>query len=94
MDHLKTVMNSEQHNGVTSARLTGIFGCLLICSCDAAGESASQAGLYPSKTIVNTLDTDQAARTLGLLFEIWPSRVSKSEILLLFLFIIVVFVYL
>lgn len=84
MDHLKTVMSSEQHNGVTTTRLTGIFGCLLFCSCDAPVENDTQSsgGMYPPKTLVNPLDTDQAARTLSLLFDIWPSRVSKSEQLL------------
>ncbi|VDN92738.1 unnamed protein product [Brugia pahangi] len=82
MDHLKLVMSSEQHNGITAARLTGIFGCLLFCSCNAPTESGStQAGssIYPPKMVVNPLDTDQAARTLRLLVDIWPSRVSKSD---------------
>lgn len=76
------VMSSEQHNGITTARLTGIFGCLLFCSCNAPMESSStqsSSGIYPPKIIINPLDTDQAARTLRLLVDIWPSRVSKSD---------------
>ncbi|VDM97968.1 unnamed protein product [Thelazia callipaeda] len=80
MDHLKMVMNSEQHNGITTARLTGIFGCLLFCSCDLPVDisTKSSGGAYPTKPTINPLDTDQAARTFSLLFDIWPSRVSKS----------------
>ncbi|VBB31336.1 unnamed protein product, partial [Acanthocheilonema viteae] len=82
MDHLKTVMSSEQHNGITTARLTGIFGCLLFCSCNAPVESDNtqgSSGTYPPKTVINPLDTDQATRTLRLLIDIWPSRVNGSE---------------
>lgn len=77
------VMSSEQHNGVSTARLTGIFGCLLFCSCNAPMESngttQGSSTIYPPKTIINPLDTDQAARTLRLLIDIWPSRVSKYD---------------
>lgn len=82
MDHLKLVMSSEQHNGITAARLTGIFGCLLFCSCNAPTESGSTQGgssIYPPKMVVNPLDTDQAARTLRLLVDIWPSRINGSD---------------
>lgn len=76
------VMSSEQHNGISTARLTGIFGCLLFCSCNSPVESnntQSSSGIYPPKTVINPLDTDQAARTLRLLVDIWPSRISKSD---------------
>ncbi|EJD73645.1 rho GTPase-activating protein syd-1 [Loa loa] len=82
MDHLKMVMSSEQHNGITAARLTDIFGCLLFCSCNGTMENSStedSSGIYQSKTIINPLDTDQAARTLRSLIDIWPSRVNGSE---------------
>ncbi|VDK88426.1 unnamed protein product [Litomosoides sigmodontis] len=82
MDHLKMVMSSEQHNGVSAARLTDIFGCLLFCSCNAPLESGNTQGssdTYPPKTVINPLDTDQAARTLRLLVDIWPSRVNDSD---------------
>ncbi|MCP9263859.1 Rho GTPase-activating protein syd-1 [Dirofilaria immitis] len=71
MDHLKMVISSEQHNGITTARLAGIFGCLLFVP--------DSSGIYQSKIIVNPLDTDQATRTFRLLIDIWPSRVNGSE---------------
>ncbi|MFH4978503.1 hypothetical protein AB6A40_005212 [Gnathostoma spinigerum] len=77
MDHLKSILNTESHNGMAANRLTTIFGCLLFCSCDPPQEAAS--GSYPPKETVNPLDTDQAAHTLSLLINIWPSRVSGSE---------------
>lgn len=49
------VMSSEQHNGVSTARLTGIFGCLLFCSCNAPMESngttQGSSTIYPPKLL-------------------------------------------
>ncbi|KHN82001.1 Rho GTPase-activating protein syd-1 [Toxocara canis] len=77
MDHLKSVLNSEPHNGVTTARLTALFGCVIFCSFDTPPEGTP--GSFPQKEVLNPADPDQAARTLAMLLEIWPSRVNGSE---------------
>lgn len=71
MDHLKMVATSEHHNGLTSARLMTIFGCLIFCSCELPADG------YQLKETINPVDADQAARTFSMLFDIWPARVSK-----------------
>lgn len=77
------VMSSQQHNDNKAIWLTGIFGCLLFCSCNTPMENNDSSntqgtsGIYPSKIVINPLDTDQAAQTLRLLVDIWPSRISK-----------------
>lgn len=77
MDHLKSVLNSEPHNGVTTARLTALFGCVIFCSFDTPSLESTR-GSFPPKEVLNPADPDQAAKTLAMLLEIWPSRVSKS----------------
>ncbi|KAE9415241.1 hypothetical protein Angca_005064 [Angiostrongylus cantonensis] len=68
MDHLATVLSSSPHNGLTPSRLTTVFAPLLLCCI----ETSSVKGL-------KTLDVPQAAATLSLLLQIWPSRVNGSE---------------
>ncbi|VDK55814.1 unnamed protein product [Anisakis simplex] len=77
MDHLKSVLNSEPHNGVTTTRLTSLFGCVIFCSLDAPSEATPSS--YPPKEVLNPADPDQAAKTLAMLLDIWPSRVNGSE---------------
>uniref|UniRef100_A0A915B7U2 Rho-GAP domain-containing protein n=1 Tax=Parascaris univalens TaxID=6257 RepID=A0A915B7U2_PARUN len=75
MDHLKSVLNSEPHNGVTTARLTALFGCVIFCSFDTPSLESTR-GSFPPKEVLNPADPDQAAKTLAMLLEIWPSRMG------------------
>ncbi|VDM58732.1 unnamed protein product, partial [Angiostrongylus costaricensis] len=68
MDHLATVLSSSPHNGLTLSRLTTVFAPLLLCCIET-----------PSVKGLKTLDVPQAAATLSLLLQIWPSRVSESS---------------
>uniref|UniRef100_A0A914Y3G7 Uncharacterized protein n=1 Tax=Panagrolaimus superbus TaxID=310955 RepID=A0A914Y3G7_9BILA len=73
MDHLRNVLASEPHNGITTARVTSIFAPLLFCSAD----PPSISGTYQTATRLNPLDSQQANQALKLLLQFWPSRVSK-----------------
>ncbi|KAK6737869.1 hypothetical protein RB195_020150 [Necator americanus] len=69
MDHLTTVLASSPHNGLTPSRLTTVFAPLLLC----CSETPPVKELRP-------LDVPQAAATLSLLLQIWPSRMEAKAI--------------
>lgn len=75
MDHLKYVMSQSPHNGLSSTKLSTIFGPLLLCT----GQSSSTADNNRLKQQIplNYLDHRLAARLLDLLLDLWPSRTSK-----------------
>ncbi|KAI6183911.1 C2 calcium-dependent membrane targeting and RhoGAP domain containing protein [Aphelenchoides bicaudatus] len=73
IDHLKNLIASEPHNGLTILRATTIFGPLVFCTNDLANVHQQP----PKK--VDLLDASQAANTLRMLIENWPSRNSSSS---------------
>lgn len=89
MDHLRNLLAAEPHNGLTANRLSTIFGPLLFCT---AAELNLQS-LDKTQTPINIIETEkkeykstinflngtQAAQSLKLLLDFWPSRVSKLK---------------
>ncbi|KAI6194524.1 C2 calcium-dependent membrane targeting and RhoGAP domain containing protein [Aphelenchoides besseyi] len=67
IDHIRLLVGSEPHNGLTLSRVTAIFGPLIFCVYE---------GPQQSQTVrkVDLLDVHQAAAALRLLLDYWPGR--------------------
>ncbi|KAI6172192.1 C2 calcium-dependent membrane targeting and RhoGAP domain containing protein [Aphelenchoides besseyi] len=72
IDHIRLLVGSEPHNGLTLSRVTAIFGPLIFCVYE---------GPQQSQTVrkVDLLDVHQAAAALRLLLDYWPGRNSNGE---------------
>ncbi|KAL1246216.1 Rho GTPase-activating protein [Trichinella spiralis] len=72
MDHLKNVLSQSPHNGLSAHRLCRIFGPLVFCS------SVGTSTKAKSHT-VNLLDHRLAARIMGTVLDLWPSKMNNSD---------------
>lgn len=70
LDHLRNLVASEPHNGLTISRTCAIFGPLIFCANDLTNVHQQT----PKK--VDLLDAQQASNSLRMLIENWP-RISE-----------------
>lgn len=79
MDHLKYVVSQSPHNGLSSTKLSTIFGPLLLCTSQASNTVDSR---IKQQIPLNYLDHRLAARLLEFILELWPCRNSKLYVLI------------
>ncbi|CAD5217110.1 unnamed protein product [Bursaphelenchus xylophilus] len=77
LDHIRNLIASEPHNGLTLNRVCAIFGPLIFCTNDANNITRKPDPEQLKK--VDLLDAGQASTSLKLVLENWPSRLSSEN---------------